>query len=272
MRKKIIIKEFHETLLRGHQGVSRTMKRIIQHYTLKGLNADIKEYIKLCASCQKNKSSNHSIQQPMVVTTTAGRTFEIFFLNIVGLVDLSCKSNSYILTIQYDLSKYSTVVPLPDHTANTVSQAFIEHFVCLHGIPNSIVTDQGREFMGKVFSACCKLLKIKKINTTAYHSQSNGVLERSPRTSIEYLRHFVQNKKQDWDQYVAYAMFVYNSSVHTATGFQPHELVYGYPIEVPHTLSKISQKSYKYEDYTNELRQKMQESFKLAKDRLIDKK
>lgn len=89
---------------------------------------------------------------------------------------------------------------------------------------------------------------------------------------MEYLTHFVQDKKQDWDQYVAYAMFVYNSSVHSATGFQPYELVYGYPIEVPHTLNKSPQKSYNYEDYTNELRQKMQDSFKLARDRLIDKK
>lgn len=67
----------------------------------------------------------------MVITTTAERTFEKNCLDIVGPVDLSCKGNSYILTIQDDLSKYSTSVPLPDHTAGTVSQAFIEHFVCL---------------------------------------------------------------------------------------------------------------------------------------------
>lgn len=67
-------------------------------------------------------------------------------------------------------------------------------------------------------------------------------------------------------------MFVYNSTTHTATGFQPHELVYGYPIEVPHSLSRTPQPCYNYEDYTNELRQKLQESFALARDRLIIKK
>lgn len=270
--KRSIIKEFHETPLGGHQGVSRTIKRIKQHHTWKTLKSDVKEYIKLCASCQINKSSNHRVQQPMVVSTTAMRPFEKVFLDIVGPVDTSHKGNSYILTIQDDLSKYSTAIPLQNHTANTIAQAFVEHFVCLHGIPDSIVTDQGREFMSKIFTTCCKLLKIQKINTTAYHPQSNGALERSHRTLAEYLRHYVEDKKQNWDDYVSYAMFVYNSTIHTATGFQPHELVYGYPIEVPHSLSRVPQPCYNYEDYTNEMRQKLQESCALARDRLVDKK
>lgn len=203
--KMNIIKEFHESPLGGHQGVSRTIKRIKQHHTWKRLKSNVKEYIKSCFSCQINKSSNHRIQQPMVVSTTATRPFEKIFLDIVGPVDTSLKGNSYILTIQDDLSKYSAAVPLPNHTANTIARAFVEHFVCLHGIPDSIVTDQGREFMSKIFTTC-KLLKIDKINTTAYHPQSNGALERSHTTLAEYLRHYVEDKKQNWDEYVAYAM------------------------------------------------------------------
>lgn len=267
-----IIKEFHENPLGGHQGVSRTIKRIKQHHTWKNLKSDVKEYIKLCNSCQINKSSNHKIQQPMVISTTAMRTFEKVFLDIVGPVETSLRGNSFILTIQDDLSKYSTAIPLQNHTANTIAQAFIEHFVCLHGIPDTIVTDQGREFMSKIFTACCKLLKIEKINSTAYHPQSNGALERSHRTLAEYLRHYVEDKKQNWDEYVPYAMFVYNSTPHTTTGFQPHELVYGYQVEVPHSLSRTPQPCYNYEDYTSELRQKLQESCALARDRLVEKK
>lgn len=199
--KRNILKEFHGNPLGGHQGVSRTIKRIKQRHTWKNLKSDVKEYIKLCNSCQINKSSNHNIQQPMVVSTTAMRTFEKDFLDIIGPVETSLKGNSFILTIQDDLSKYSTAVPLQNHTTNTIAQAFIEHFVCLYGIPDSIITDQGREFMSKVFTACCKLLKIEKINTTAYHPQSNGALERPHRTLAEYLRHYVEDKKQNFSQY-----------------------------------------------------------------------
>lgn len=161
--KMNIIKEFHETSLGGHQGVSRTIKRIKQHHTWKNLKSNVKEYIKSCISCQINKSSNHRIQQPMVVSTTATRPFEKIFLDIVGPVDTSLKGNSYILTIQDDLSKYSAAVPLPNHTANTIARAFVEHFVCLHGIPDSIVTDQGREFMSKIFQLVVNYLRLIKL-------------------------------------------------------------------------------------------------------------
>lgn len=270
--KQKIIEEFHVTPLGGHQGVSRTIKRIKQHHTWKNLKKNVKEYIKTCESCQRNKSSNYSVQQPMVVTSTAMRPFEKVFLDIVGPLETSHKGNAYILTIQDDLTKFAAAVPLPNHTAGTIAQAFVENFICQHSIPESIVTDQGRDFMGKIFTACCKLLQIEKINTTAYHPQSNGALERSHRTLAEYLRHYVNEKKQNWDEYIAYAMFVYNSTIHTATGFQPHELLYGYPVEVPHTLNRAPQPCYNYEDFSFELRRKLQESHSIARDRLITKK
>jgi hypothetical protein len=126
--------------------------------------------------------------------------------------------------------------------------------------------------MSKIFKECCKLLHIKKINTTAYHPQSNGALERSHRTLAEYLRHYVNEKKQDWDDFIPYAMFTYNSTIHSSTKFQPHELVYGHPIKVPHTLSRNPQPCYNYEDYTFELRRKLQEASLIARENLIDNK
>jgi len=41
-----------------------------------------------------------------------------------------------------------------------------------------------------MFKNVCKLLKINKVQTTAY-PESNGALERSHRTLTEYLRHYI---------------------------------------------------------------------------------
>ena len=141
-----------------------------------------------------------------------------------------------------------------------------------HGIPESIVTDCGTEFMSKIFKECCKLLKIEKMNTTLYHPQSNGGLERSHRTLAEYLRHYVNSNQTDWDDYVAFAIFVYNTTVHTTTNHQPYELVYGFTATVPHTLSRTPQARYNYDDYTYELKQKFQETCKTARNNIINNK
>jgi len=64
-----IIEEFHIDPLGGHQGVSRTIKRIKQHHNWKGIKKDVLEYIKACESCKINKSENRSVQQPMVISS-----------------------------------------------------------------------------------------------------------------------------------------------------------------------------------------------------------
>lgn len=64
------------------------------------------------------------------------------------------------------------------------------------------------------------MFKIEKIKTTAYHPQSNGALEKSHRTLTEYLRHYTNERKQNWDENIPYSMFVYNRSIHSTTGFQ----------------------------------------------------
>lgn len=93
-----------------------------------------------------NKSSNDSVQQPMVVTTTASKPFEKISLDIVVPIDTSLERNAYILTIQGDRSKFSVGIPLPNNTANTIAKAVVEKFVLLRGITDSILTEQGPAF------------------------------------------------------------------------------------------------------------------------------
>jgi len=89
-----------------------------------------------------------------------------------------------------------------------------------------------------MYSKKCQLLKINQTSTTPYHPQSNGSLERSHRTLEDYLRSFVDKDPQNWDTYVPFAMFCHNSKVHTATKFQPYQLVYGNEKTVPHSFTR----------------------------------
>ena len=233
---------------------------------------EIKEYIRNCPSCQKNKVTNRKVKNPMVITTTSSKPFEKIFLDIVGPLINTLSGNNYILTIQDDLTKYSLGIPLPNHQANTVAEAFVIHFVCIHGIPDTILTDQGTDFLSKTFTEVCKLLKINKINTSPFHPQTNGALERSHRTLVEYLRHYVDKKLNNWDQYLPYAFFVYNSTEHTATNYQPYALLYGKKLEIPIKLKSPPEPRYNYDDYYYDLKEKLQESHEIAKENLIKRK
>lgn len=208
----------------------------------------------------------------MIITTTLSRPFKQIFLDIVAPITISQKGNSHILTLQDNLTIYSAAYPLICHNANTIAKAFVEGFICEHGIPDSTLTDCGTEFMSKIFVSCCKLLQIDKIHTAPYHPQSNGALERSHQTLAAYLWHYIDKHHKDWDDYVVYAMFIYNTTVHTTTNHQPYELIYGFPPSIRHTSSRSPQPRYNYEDYEFDLKQKIQESYKIARENILNNK
>jgi len=160
--KSRVLKEFHDNSLGGHQGMVRTYQIISQQYYWKGMRRQIKEYIRKCQTCQKNKTSNRTSKEPMVIITTANRAFEKIFLDIVGPLPRSHKGNVFILTMQDDFTKFAWAVSMENHEANTVAHHFVTQFVCLHGIPQSLVTDCGTEFLSRIFKEVCRLLKIRQ--------------------------------------------------------------------------------------------------------------
>jgi transposase InsO family protein len=159
--------------------------------------------------------------------------------------------------MQNDLTKYLLGVPRPDHQANTVAEAFVVHFVCLHRIPETILTDQGTKFLSKTFSKVYKLLKINKVNTSPFHPQTNGSLERSHRTLAECLLHFVNKNLSEWDHLLPYAFFVHNSTEQSSTNFQPYALVYGRILAIPVKLKFESEPRYNYHSYLYDLKQNL---------------
>ena len=127
-----------------------------------------------------------------------------------------------MLTCQDNLSKYLLAIPMMTQTAEEVALNFMRYVVLQYGIPCSIVTDQGTQFMGDVLRRLCKLLKVHKINTSACRPESNGALERTHKTTIEYLRCFCNPRGTDWNKWLPFSCFVYNTTPHTMTKFTPY--------------------------------------------------
>jgi transposase InsO family protein len=144
----------------------------------------------------------------MEITSTAEHPFERCALDIVGPLTETTSRNKYILTFEDDLGKFFVAVPVPQQDAEMVARTFVLNVVLRIGAPGQILTDQGSNFLSDLFKNTCKMLKIKKVQTTAFHPESNGGLERSHRVLAEYLRHYVREDQTDWDEWVPYAVCV----------------------------------------------------------------
>jgi IS30 family transposase len=110
-----------------------------------------------------NKITQNKTKMPLVITTTPEVAWEKCALDIVGPLSQTLEGKKYALTFQDELSKYTLAIPIEQQDAVTIAKAFVE-VILKFGIPQSILTDQGCNFMSEVFKNVCKLVKIKKIN------------------------------------------------------------------------------------------------------------
>jgi transposase InsO family protein len=195
-KRKEILYEFHDSPVGGHRGMNKTYRPIKSHYTLPNMKREVEEYVKQCRSCQVNKTLTPKHKAPMEINTAAKYPFEKCYLDMVGPLPVTQGSNKYILTFQDDLSKYVVAVPIGQQDAETVARAFVEKIVLTYGTPQILQTDQGANFISEVFKNTCKILRIKKIQSMAFHPESQGSIERSHRVQAGYLRHYVKGSDQ----------------------------------------------------------------------------
>lgn len=97
-----------------------------------------------------------------------------------------------------------------------------------HGAPQVILTDRGKSFQTALMRQIYRDFDVHHVTTTAYHPQTNGLTERLNKTLAIMLSMYVNKYHEDWDQYLPYVVFAYNSAVQDSTGYSPHYLLYGY--------------------------------------------
>ena len=115
----------------------------------------------------------------------------------------------------------------------TIARLLVEHIIPRHGIPTQLLSDRGIAFLSKLMVEVYKLLGMKKVNTTAYHSQTDSLVERFNCTLTDML-----SKKC----YGVVRTGIYNyltSCLHTETALsnQQEKVHFTYFMANPHTIS-----------------------------------
>ncbi len=90
----------------------------------------------------------------------------------------SSNNCSHILTITDRTSKWMEAVPLVETTAATCAKALTFSWISRFGVPEIISSDHGPQFTSNLWSQLCSMLNIAHRQTTAYHPESNGAVER----------------------------------------------------------------------------------------------
>jgi len=122
-------------------------------------------------------------------------------------------------------------VALRNISATDVAEGLINIFART-GIPIKIISDQGTQFVSRVLKHVYTILGIDTIQTSPYHPQGNGVVERMHGVLKPMLAK-AHKQGVDWTKFLPLALFVLRQVHNRDIGVSPHELVYGRKLRGP---------------------------------------
>ena len=89
-----------------------------------------------------------------------------------------------------------------------------------------MISDQDREFVNKVYSCLFSITKTDHRISSAYHPQTNGLVERFNQTLQQSLVKVVNMNQTDWDQKLDGVLFAYRTAQQKSTRYTPFELMH----------------------------------------------
>ena len=227
-----ILYEAHDSVSGGHQGIFRTLQKILQKFWWPGVHADVSQYVHSCAGYAAKKNPTHPIRKPLR-PVVASAPWNSVVIDILGPFPTSSKQNKYLLVCMDRFTKWPECCPLRNIRADSVARAFVALVVTRHGVPMECQSDQGTQFTSTMFREVGRLLGMKHTYSAAYHPEAQGLVERFNSTLCALLRAFVAKNQKDWCQYLDLVLFAYRTSTHSSTGFSPFELECGRSARLP---------------------------------------
>ena len=133
-----------------------------------------------------------------------------------------------ILVVVDWLTKMVYFIPTTERTsAEGLARLFRDNMQKLHGLPESIISDRGPQFVAGLMRELNRMLEIESKLSTAFHPQTNGQMERVNQELEQYLRMFIDHRQEQWPDWLGMAEFAYNNKIHSSTKVSPFKANYG---------------------------------------------
>jgi RNase H-like domain found in reverse transcriptase/Reverse transcriptase (RNA-dependent DNA polymerase)/Integrase zinc binding domain/Integrase core domain/Chromo (CHRromatin Organisation MOdifier) domain/Aspartyl protease len=225
LRFKIL--EFaHDAAIAGHPGRAKTYEIVQRSYYWPLMHDFVRRYVRSCPTCSRAKpwhAKKQGVLRPLPIPMRRWRDISIDF--VVGLPMSNGHTN--IMVVIDRLTKMRHLIPLKTLDTIEVAEAFTRHVFKLHGLPTTIISDRGTQFVSMFWKTLCERLGIESRLSTAHHPETDGQTENANAIMEQYLRMYCSYLQDDWEKWLPLAEFTANNTKNESTNMTPFYATYG---------------------------------------------
>ena len=254
----LVIYQYHDMLLSGHQGTLRTYLTIRRRFWFPHMLDYINKYISSCLVCQSRSNKESTPRMNYVRIPENYRP--------MSSISIDCKymppskmGYRYILLCTCEITNFVVAVVLSDLTSTTLFDALLLRVISIFGNPDRIISDEGSSLTGEVFQTLYKCFRIKPVIVSP---QNHGSLrtERYIQTMNNMMCKHLEEQGEDWPLYVYPCTMAMNTFVSPRTGYSPYEMVFLHPppdvTQLDYDPTKIKGKDTSVVEYMDIMKQR----------------
>lgn len=139
-------------------------------------------------------------------------------MDVLSITPVSSNGSTKVLVISDAPTRYAWAAALPGETAQSMAEGLYSQSICVFGPPERLLSDRGRALARAFIPRLCKKLSLRRIFTSSYHSQPDGMVERLSRTILKGIRAYADGNDVAWHELLSEACVQYSTASNSATG------------------------------------------------------
>ncbi|PAA64530.1 hypothetical protein BOX15_Mlig015521g3 [Macrostomum lignano] len=206
----------------AHLGIVKSLART--EFWWPAMDKDLEKTISKCRVCRSAKPQNRDFRTPW---PQAAGPWQRVHADFAGPIQ-----KQYILVLVDAYTGYPEIYIVNDMKSTTVIERLRRTF-SQFGVPQTLVTDNGPNFMSSELNQWLTEIDCKHLTTPAYHPQSNGAAERLVRTVKETI------EANGFSQKTIDRFLLFYRASAGRNGVSPAEQMFARRIRVPFTARQV---------------------------------
>ena len=183
----------------------KTYEKLRRRYYWRDFSLDEDHWCRSCVNCAMRKRPSHKIHAPPLPIPVDGASDRVA-VHCLGTFPVTHSGNHCIAGFSDYYWRWPETFAVPSIDAATIARLLVDE-LRRDGALRTLLSHRGSNVLSKLVSGVCRIMNTRILNTSTYHPQSDGLVERFNGTLAQSLSMYVSSDQKDWDQHISQVLY-----------------------------------------------------------------